>query len=383
MTIQSKAKKQLHAVSHTAPQKRFIVSPLSQISEFSRNKTLSTFKTWPQSVIESRGDYSEDASIESIIGGPLYEARKTLPTLPIPEVKDTIINFLPTALPLAESEEEAKNLIEACKIFPAQAENLQKRLVQRKDEEFPNSSWLQLWWNTAGYLQVRDPVTVNVSYFFHFTDDPTIGEKVDKVPFGVKRGASMLHAAAEYRKMICSGTFPYERVGRKEPKIPLCSVAFKYMFNSCRIPKRGQDTYKMYDPSLHKHCIVARKGHFFSIDFVDDNGDPLPIEVIEQNLEKCIALADESETPLLGWLTSSDRDSWADWREKLLDNFGTDMTKALEKLESGALLLCLDDEVSIYITCSMLRHPYLTLRPALNPCTFVDLTVTSFKERVR
>ena len=46
----------------------------------------------------------------------------------------------------------------------------------------------------------------------------------------------------------------------------------------------------------------------------------------------------------LGWLTSSDRDSWADAREEILRVGGMEMQQALEWLESGALLLCLDDD---------------------------------------
>ncbi len=50
-------------------------------------------------MIESRGDYREDDFVEDIVGGPLYEAQHTLPKLPIPEIKDTIKNLLPTVLP--------------------------------------------------------------------------------------------------------------------------------------------------------------------------------------------------------------------------------------------------------------------------------------------
>ena len=81
---------------------------------------------------------------------------------------------MPTALPLAESPEEAKNLIETCKSFPEQAAELQNRLIYRRNVEMKDTSWLQLWWNTEGYLKIRDPVTVNVSYFFHLADDDSI-----------------------------------------------------------------------------------------------------------------------------------------------------------------------------------------------------------------
>lgn len=317
----------------------------------------SPFMKWPKPMIESNGDYRAEAHLETLIGGPLYANQTALPRLPIPNVEDTITKFLPTALPLAESEEEKQSLLHACASFPSEAIELQRRLQERRDGEMKDSSWLQLWWNQLGYLQVRDPVVVNVSYFFHFSDDGTLpissslGADYGEMSLGVMRGAAMLVAAAEFRKKVCSGTLPCEAIGRKEPKTPLCSVAFKYMWNSTRVPKREQDAYRMYDPSLHQHCIVARKGRFFSIDFVDESGDPLPLATIEAKLQRVIELANEAEArgdaaPMLGWLTSSDRDSWADARGELLTVGGEKMEKALEKLESGALLLCLDDEVS-------------------------------------
>ena len=198
-------------------------------------------------------------------------------------------------------------------------------------------------------FSVRDPVVVNVSYFFHFSDDKSLPPKTKEWSLGVNRAASILYSAAEFRKQICSGSFPQRAIGRKEPKMQLCSVPYKYMFNACRIPHREQDSYKIYDPSRYQHCVIACKGNFFAFDFVDKNHEPLPLTVIEDRLYKCIELAngaDDSNVPNIGWFTSSDRDSWADGREELLRVGGDDMGAALEKLESGALMICLDDEVS-------------------------------------
>jgi hypothetical protein len=65
-------------------------------------------------------------------------------------------------------------------------------------------------------------------------------------------------------------------------------------------------------------------------------------------LQQCIDLADTHGVEL-GWLTSNDRDSWADARNELIQAGGMVMEEALTKLESGAFLLCLDDEVSVNI----------------------------------
>jgi carnitine O-acetyltransferase len=118
------------------------------------------------------------------------------------------------------------------------------------------------------------------------------------------------------------------------------------MWNACRIPKRIQDSYRIYDPSLHSHAIVARKGHFFSIPFCDPNtSDPISLQDLEASLEQVIQLTDSSPPALqLGILTTDNRDIWADSRDALLQAGGVAMEQALEKLESGAMVLCLDDE---------------------------------------
>jgi carnitine O-acetyltransferase len=189
-------------------------------------------------------------------------------------------------------------------------------------------------------------VVVNVSYFFQFTDDPTI-HAVGPRAVNIQRGAALLFASAEFRKLVCSGGLPAEKVGKQQT--PLCSTPYKYMFNACRIPQRGQDSYRIYDPSRYTHCIVARKGHFFSMELVDGNGDPLPVSVLEEQLEQCVSLAETQPSfrAKLGILTSADRDDWADAREEFVKSGGIAMKEALQHLESGALVLNLDDEAPI------------------------------------
>lgn len=300
-------------------------------------------------MIESNGDYRDEAFLEEFIGGPLYQHQKSLPRLPIPELPSTLSTFLPTALPLSTSSQERQNLLDACDAFPSQAATLHQRLVERKEGEMKDSSWLQRWWNTAGYLQVRDPVVVNVSYFFHFSDDVTLPQNDPSVSRVIRRGAAILAATAEFRDLVCTGSLPCETIGRKV-KTPLCSTAFKYMFHACRVPRKEQDTYRMYDPSQYGHAVVACKGNFFAVDFLDKHGMALPLETIQNRLQYCVdsaqAAEEEGNGVHLGSLTSHDRDSWADAREELLDKGGESMKHALERLESGAILLCLDVDES-------------------------------------
>jgi carnitine O-acetyltransferase len=200
-----------------------------------------------------------------------------------------------------------------------------------------------------GYLQVRDPVVVNVSYFFSFVDDPTVDAATASSMPNVQRGAAILFATAEFRRLVVTGQLPQERIGRNKA-VPLCSVAYKYMFNACRIPRLGHDSYRMYDPSLCSHTIVARRGHFFAMELVHpETGHPLPVGQLEDQLRLCIARADSlpSSRGKLGLLTSQNRDLWARDRQRLVEGGGLVMEEALEMLQSGAILLNLDDEAPV------------------------------------
>lgn len=298
------------------------------------------FKPWQFEVVESNGDYRKETFLEDYIGGPLYENQKNLPRLPIPSIEDTLKRFLPTALPLVKSEQEKTALLAACEAFPKQAKVLHERLIDRRENEMRDSSWLQLWWNQLGYLQYRESVMINVSYFFQFHDDHTTD--LDEGNTNLQRAAAMLFATAEFRKRVCSGTLPADKIGKKQT--PLCSTPYKYMFNACRIPQPQQDSYRIYDPSRFTHAIVARNGHFFSIEMVHPGtGDPLPVDQLEKQLRRCVELADSKPQGFLGLLTSSNRDTWTHARNRLIEKGGPPMEQALKVIESGAVLVGLDD----------------------------------------
>lgn len=319
------------------------VSKPSTSSVVGEQRQSSFLKPWPEPVVISNGDYRDELFLEEHIGGPLYETQNDIDRFPVPSLEDTVERLIPTAIPLAESEEEKQAFLKACEDFPSEASALQKELLQRKqDNDADNSSWLQQWWQKYGYLTYRDPVAVFVSYFLLIGDDNKLPKGDDS---GLARAAAAVYAVAEGRKQICSGQMTPESVGAQ----PLCSVGFKYMFHACRLPQPEQDSYAIHDPSLYRHCIVASNGQFYAVDIVDDNDDPLPLSMIQARLKRCQELShsdEQKDYPQLGWLTSSDRDTWTNDRNELLSVGGDTMQDALQKLESGAFVINLDDDVS-------------------------------------
>ena len=72
----------------------------------------------------------------------------------------------------------------------------------------------------------------------------------------------------------------------------------------------------------------------------------MPYKVVVDRLERCESMAKEQEKkgiPKLGWITGCDRDFWANAHSQLLEEGGPAMQDALEIMESGAFMLCLDD----------------------------------------
>ncbi|RAW43747.1 Carnitine [Phytophthora cactorum] len=277
----------------------------------------------PQGFRECWGDYRAEADLEDP-SRPLYRFQRDLPRLPVPSLADTVSLYLETLKPLASPAEFArsKELATAFLRPGGMGEELQRRLLDRAKDR-SDSSFLVEWWNTLGYLQVRDPVVFNVSYFFHFADSVHPAQRSN-----IGRAAALLRGS----------------LGKK--KTPVCSTAYKYIFNACRIPRREQDSYRIYEPKAHTHAVVMRHNKFFQLELLDQRTqEPLGFEALCFQLAKILESAGAKESAV-GALTSQDRDSWADAREELI-RASPKNEESLRAIESSLLVLNMDDEAPV------------------------------------
>jgi hypothetical protein len=91
------------------------------------------------------------------------------------------------------------------------------------------------------------------------------------------------------------------------------------------------------------HCNMSKPSLFHASPH--DNGGILPLSTIENSLQECDERAKQTPNQLeLGWLTTSNRNDWAHAHKQLLRIGGQDMERALNDLESGMLVLCLDND---------------------------------------
>lgn len=291
----------------------------------------------PHGFRECLGDYRDEADLE-IPSQPLYHHQQSLPRLPVPALEDTVALYLQTVAPLATPAELArtKQLAAAFVAPGGLGQELQARLQQRAQERC-ESSYLAEWWNKGGYLQVRDPVVFNVSYFFHFADAVDAAQRSQ-----VGRAAALLRATMAFRAQVVDGSLAPERLGPQQT--PLCATAYKYMFNACRVPRREQDTYRIYDPRAHNHAVVLRHHKFFRLDLVDAaTHTVLSFEQLCHQVQRIVDGAGAKESAV-GALTSQDRDAWADARDELLR---TGNEAALREIESAVVVVNLDDTAPV------------------------------------
>ncbi|RLN89452.1 hypothetical protein BBJ28_00019905, partial [Nothophytophthora sp. Chile5] len=293
----------------------------------------------PAGFRECMGDYRAEADLEDG-SRALYRFQRDLPRLPVPALADTVALYLETLRPLVTPAEfsRSQELAKAFLCVGGMGDELQRRLLARAVER-SDSSFLSEWWNTLGYLQVRDPVVFNVSYFFHFADSVHAAQRSN-----VGRAAALLRGSVLFAQQVADGSLEPEQLGKK--KTPVCSTAYKYMFNACRIPRRDQDTYRIYDPKRFTHAVIMRHNKFFQLELLDPRTQqPLSFEALCFQLARIVDNAGAKESAV-GALTSQDRDAWADAREELLRASPAN-EQSLRAIESALLVLNMDDEAPV------------------------------------
>jgi carnitine O-acetyltransferase len=284
------------------------------------------------------GDYRKDAGIQD--SGALYEAQQSLPRLPVPALHATLDKYLESIKPLTSPKEFEKTAAIVARFGSDAGDGpeLQRELLARAAERSQSSSWLAEWWNKHAYLLPRDPIVINVSYFYGFRDLPLPQSARERQQ--IVRAASLLHAALDFRYRWLSGSHEPERVGKDGQ--PLCSVAYRYMFNSCRIPGQKEDSVRLYPATSHHDVAVLIRGNFYMLSATTDWGEPLPAATIEAQLSAIAG--SKALTQSIGMLTTLPRSKWGEARAQLLLDGNHD---SLTRLEAASMLLCLDDAAPV------------------------------------
>lgn len=141
--------------------------------------------------------------------GPMLRYQASLPHLPVPPLASTLSKYLESLRPHLNPAEYARSE-SIVRAFGAseQARELQRRLEARASDEGAGpgaravvKNWLADWWNEAAYMAFREPVVVNVSYFYVHALDADEAEAVCDAP-APKRAAKLLKAMLPFRTFV-------------------------------------------------------------------------------------------------------------------------------------------------------------------------------------
>ena len=131
-----------------------------------------------------------------------YQA--SLPHLPVPPLALTLSKYLDSLRPHLSPAEYARSE-SIVRAFGAseQARELQRRLEARaSDEGAVVKNWLADWWNKTAYMAFREPVVVNVSYFYVHADEAEAEAEAVCDTLAPKRAARLLKAMLPFRTLV-------------------------------------------------------------------------------------------------------------------------------------------------------------------------------------
>ncbi|XP_077978570.1 peroxisomal carnitine O-octanoyltransferase-like [Glandiceps talaboti] len=274
-----------------------------------------------------------------------YQYQDTLSPLPVPPLQQSLDKYLESVKPFV-TEDEYKHTEQIVRDFG----NGVGRELQAKLEERGRThrNWLEEWWDELAYLSGRDSIAVSVNYGgpYPFHEDiwpPKYGTQLERM-------ALFLWTYAKTWIMFRREELPVDKAKALGNK-PVCMNQYRNLFNVCRIPGVTKDTLvKAFKTESEgpcpSHVIIFRNGHMFSLDIIDENGEPVTAPEIQNQLayikSKCEG---QPAAPGIGALTALDRTTWAETRQHLIE-IDPDNRKGLHAIETSIICMVMDMDSS-------------------------------------
>ena len=288
---------------------------------------------------------------------PTYHFQSSLPRLPIPSLHDTITRYLAAQRPFL-SREQFQQTERVAREFAKEGSEgwrLHRELIEKDSREQHKSYVTDFWYDR--YLKSRNPLPLGHSVSFRIKQDP-------REPCQIERAVSIIRSIVRYknsltdekqdadvvysasrinpellRQLLCRVPARFStHVALLAGAIPLNMSQYKRILGTTRVPHIGRDQLT-YNLSSH-HIAVMSRGNLYLVNVQQDNGLPVADDKLYSDLLAIVHDPSPAPSHPVNYLTATDRDSWADAREKLMSNAHN--ARALEKIESALFVLCLD-----------------------------------------
>lgn len=273
--------------------------------------------------------------------GETFASGKILPSLPIPPLEKTLEKYLDSVKPfLTASEYEKTNRI-VQDFGKGIGQELNLKLHEKAKYQ---KNWLEKWWEDYAYLESRMPIApfVNTCGPGAFSDDSYHSSFANDQ---ISRASLALWYCLQFWKLLKKEALVVDRDARGNP---FCMNQFYRLFNACRTPHENRDKLNIhfkperegFSPS---HLTVMCRGRIFTLQVIDENGDPYHVPELQLQLQKIREYCDSRPWgSSIGSLTSMNRDDWAILRKHLIDLDRTNEDN-LKVIETSVMNLVLDD----------------------------------------
>ncbi|KDO26813.1 hypothetical protein SPRG_08103 [Saprolegnia parasitica CBS 223.65] len=242
-----------------------------------------------------------------------FAGQASLPKLPIPDLQETIANYLRTVSVLQSPEAHAATRATAEAFLATDGPTLQAKLQAYAADK---NSFIEDFWYEA-YFNYKESVVLNVNPFFVLEDDPT-PTRAKQIP----RASSLILSSLKFIHALRRETLPPDVVR----KTPLCMNQFRMLFGATRLPTREKDHVKVAPDA--KHIVVLCRNQFYWFD--------VNLRAIRANARQCSD--DHIADSAVGVFTTEHRVEWARLRTELqAENAAT-----LDMIDRALFLVCLD-----------------------------------------
>ena len=316
-----------------------------------------------------------------------YTFQADLPRLPIPSLSDTLTRYLASlkaqkgsVISEADIDKQAKLILQERKHL----EKLHERLLafddENQDTNYMNAAWTDM------YLKDRTPLPLNVTPFIGIKrsedeklnnhilratniiltsvrmDNTLSNEYLEPELFPIAKKGPEVNSWNSARKRInfvpkglrflppVGGfTVPLGlRTIMAYPTLkaaPLDMSQYKNLFKSTRIPGKDLDSIKKFEKS--DHVLIMCRGRFYKLKVkAGKNSDQILNPIKIQNAVQQIwddANSQEYNEDSLAYLSSTNRNDWAEIRQQLVDS-SSENAEALNSIDSAIFNLVLEDE---------------------------------------
>jgi len=262
----------------------------------------------------------------------MYRYNDTLAKLPIPDLFETIREYMEWIKPLVTEEEYSKtqNVVGEFIEPDGLGVKLQDRLISSSNSD-TNKSWLKPMWDEM-YLSYRGPLVLNMNYYAVMENEAF----KDKLTYSQLMALAIVKSVQTYFSISDESMEP--DMGRK---VPMCMNQYKNTLKAVRIPCKDEDLYKLgEDSKVNNYIMLLYMGRTFQVFVSDSKGNIYSPELISAAIDKIVELNLEAPECSIGAFTTAPRDIAADIYEELLkDNKNR---HNLDLVNDAVLVVCLD-----------------------------------------